>query len=976
MPLMRSVLEANLDPAQLSAVIDPTPEVLALACAGSGKSTTLAFRIAWLISHSEPASSILAFTFTDKAADSIKLRVAQALVASSLSPTLLGAMYIGTIHSYCQHLLGDIDAGYRQFEVLDDNRLHLYLMSRYGALGLAELRQSRGSTYFETVKEVANAWKTMNDEMLNLQDVAGADALLGASLFSLSARLAADRFLDFSSMIRLAAEALASNQPEAVRAIGHLRHLLVDEYQDVNPAQEVLIQEVHRRTLTIFAVGDDDQSVYGWRGADVTRILTFRDRYPNCAQHSLSTNYRSTEPIVSTADAFIAGELGPARIAKNPRAEVTRKPRDFRVLWFDARADEASWVADRIQRLLHTEYVERDGTRRGLTPGDFAILMRSTRTSEGTDGPPRHAAYTGELQRRAIDYTLEAGGSVFDRPQVEALRAAFELLRNGSPTREVTRALFATALEPAYPNADFEQLTAVISKWGRLVHAPIEGARRRVYPQLLVHELLEALGLRRTEFDPATMQDMGIFSRMIQDVETVFLSVDSRARFQAILNFLANVADSGYDTSTSGVLRRPDAVTVSTVHKMKGLEFPAVFIVDVEANRFPGTRHQYSGWLPQGLLQPALARGAYRSNPEEEARLFYVAMTRAERYLHVTGSETLPNAVRPRRRSPYALRLQHAEISTDPLLEPPGLTPCPAGRRIDETILPTTYSDIRYFLRCPRDYQFRKGFGFSPPVPELFGFGKAVHTAIEKLHEVFPAEAPSPQEADVVVLGTFHLKHVSPSADPLNRPGPFERARDVATDIARSYVADFSADFRHNRQLEVRFEIPVEKAVITGSIDLMLKEDPAGQILEARVIDFKAIEGGDAPEQNERLHWTELALQVQLYAKAAVDVLGENARTGAVHLLKDNQRVEVRVDAEGIARAVANVEWAVARIIQGDFPMRPHVDKCGACDFSLLCSKRPEDFRSEDLPPAICIPGDVTQLPRALSQFQPDFPQQ
>ena len=120
------------------------------------------------------------------------------------------------------------------------------------------------------------------------------------------------------------------------------------------------------------------------------------------------------------------------------------------------------------------------------------------------------------------------------------------------------------------------------------------------------------------------------------------------------------------------------------------------------------------------------------------------------------------------------------------------------------------------------------------------------------------------------------------------------------------------------------------RAVISGSIDLLLREDENGNILEARVIDFKPLEGGENPEDNDAVDWTELALQVQLYAMGAREVLGENARTGAVHFLKDNQRIDVPVDDAAVEAAVANVEWAVDRVLDGDLPMRPHPAKCAA----------------------------------------------
>ena len=303
-------------------------------------------------------------------------------------------------------------------------------------------------------------------------------------------------------------------------------------------------------------------------------------------------------------------------------------------------------------------------------------------------------------------------------------------------------------------------------------------------------------------------------------------------------------------------------------------------------------------------------------------------------------------------------------------LPPNTLPPAASRRRVDETVLPTTFSEIRYYLRCPRDYKFRYVWGFSPPIPELFGFGQTVHAAVGKLHEEYPKRAPTVEEAESVARGIFHLKHVPPSRDPAERPGAYERAADASARIVGDYARGYGDDFAHQRQLEVRFEIPLRDSVLSGAIDLLLRLDEKGEILDASVIDFKSMEGGPDPEKSPELDWSEMALQVQLYARAAVDVLDANARTGHVHLLKDGKRVEVPVDAAAVQAAVENVEWAAERIIDGDFPMRPHGDKCESCDWKRLCPMVWEEFRTDDVPPALHLPGDRREGARAFSQVE------
>ena len=845
------VLRNELTQEQYAAAVDPAREVLSLACAGSGKSRTLAYRIARLLAEGEAPEGIVAFTFTEKAAESIKRRVSQALSTAGLDPTVIGAMYIGTIHAYCQRILGDMDATYRQYDVLDENRLKLYLISRYYQLGLQNFRnRARGNSYFDTVKQTSDAWKTANDELLDFGAVSSEDPDLGDLLVRIQDGLRADQYIDFSLMIRNVVEAIRNNAPGVESGIGSLRHLMVDEYQDVNPCQEELIRLLHQRSDTLFVVGDDDQSIYAWRGADVSNILDFQQRYTSCSVHTLSQNFRSTEPIVQASDAFAAITLGPSRISKSPTAFANRLPQDFRVLWFPDRPAEAEWVAGRIQDLLGTAY-DDNGSIRGLTPADFAVLMRSTRQAE-QDGAPRHAAFTAALENMGILFSLEAGGGPFDRPQTAVLRTTFELLRNTPLNRNTLQQNFNTQVLPAYPDADFNTLVRVLTDWGRRIHRPQGSTRIRLYPQELVYDLLEAFNIARTNFSDDVMRDVGLFSRMILDVETVYMSVDSRQRFSEVLNFLQNAADTGYDVSTDDVLQRPDAVTVSTVHKMKGLEFPCVFVVDVEARRFPKNRRRYSGWLPAGVMTPAINRGAYQSTHDEEIRLFYTAATRAERYLYVTAAENLPQARAASRQSPYSLQLTtHPAVVQDAAGLPAGLVQATPRRRIEDADYPTSFTEIRYYLQCPKNYQFRERYGLNPVVPEMFGYGRTVHTTIQKLHELHPDTPPAQDQVEPVVLDTFHLKHVPQSGDPVNRPGAYENSRNRAVEITQEYVAAFGEDFERERQVEAVFEILASNCVISGSIDLLLHEDEEGNILQAEIIDFKTMEGGEQPDGNE-----------------------------------------------------------------------------------------------------------------------------
>lgn len=216
------ILHSNLTDEQYAAVIDDSRNILCLACAGSGKSRTLAYKIAYLISQGEEPESIIAFTFTEKAAESIKRRVAEALRKFGLSENIVGAMFIGTLDAFCQKLLGDINAKYRQFDILDQNRLVLYVMSRQYKLGL-----KNGKGYFNRIKEFTDAWQTMHNENIDLKDIEKYDTELFNSLSCLSDSMSADGYMDFSFAIYLAVQELKKIEKRKVHILRSLSIFLL-----------------------------------------------------------------------------------------------------------------------------------------------------------------------------------------------------------------------------------------------------------------------------------------------------------------------------------------------------------------------------------------------------------------------------------------------------------------------------------------------------------------------------------------------------------------------------------------------------------------------------------------------------------------------------------------------------------------------------------------------------------------------------
>ena len=539
------VLHSNLTDEQYETVIDDSKHILCLACAGSGKSRTLAYKIAYLITKGESPDAIIAFTFTEKAADSIKRRVAEALRKFGLPENYIGAMFIGTLDSFCQKLLGDINAKYRQYDILDRNGLILFLMSRFHEIGL---KYGKGKYFRENILPLADAWQTMNNENICLKDIEQYDVTLYDRLTKLEEILVRDGYMDFSFAIRLGVQELKKITNKLYSYIAKYKFLLVDEYQDINPIQEEFIKTLASHLDMLLVVGDDDQSIYGWRGANVQNILTFNTRYSNVSTHRLSINFRSTTAIVDSANSFVQHAISLVRLAKDIKSYSDGNIQDLRKIWFNDREDEAEWVAQRIESLIGTKYVEGinpDGTEkcRGLTYGDFAILLRAIHNSNGDN---RDKQFADALKRHGIPFKSTGEGGIFDRPYAMCVKDTMELLRKEGVPREKALEFFEQRVLSVFPNADESRFLNILNKWYQNIHASTSAARRKVYPQEFLHDLIDVFNVRDFQ-DQTALRDLGLYSKIILDVEKTYTSIDNSYRYAEMLNFISNIAMNSYE---------------------------------------------------------------------------------------------------------------------------------------------------------------------------------------------------------------------------------------------------------------------------------------------------------------------------------------------------------------------------------------------------------------------------------------------
>ena len=302
------------------AVLHRGSHIQIIAAAGAGKTEVVSQRVASLLA-TEPPESIVAFTFTEKAAKELKERIRQRVTATlgEDATDQLGQLFVGTIHAYCFRLLQTFVPQYETYTPLDANQL-INLLYREGTQ-LQLKHRFGGGKLFEGISNFLRSVDVVENELMD--PMALPDGDFKTALLDYYDRLDAYRFMSFGTQIIRAVEAL--NDPEILsRVTAELRHLIVDEYQDVNPAQERLIQLLAKPsgTADLVVVGDDDQAIYQWRGSSVSNIVTFADRYDSVAQFRLLTNRRSRAPIVDLATTSHSRYRG---VSKNRCSRIVHK---------------------------------------------------------------------------------------------------------------------------------------------------------------------------------------------------------------------------------------------------------------------------------------------------------------------------------------------------------------------------------------------------------------------------------------------------------------------------------------------------------------------------------------------------------------------------------------------------------------------------------------------------------------------------
>mgnify|MGYP004474017579 FL=1 len=614
---MQSLLD-GLNREQQQAVQHTEGPLLILAGAGSGKTKVLTVRIAYLLAQGVNPYEILAITFTNKAAKEMKSRV------EGLVGDVANRIWLSTFHSFCAKFLRfelDNFLGYNSnFTIYDTSDSQVVIKAALKALNLDDKYYPVGAM-ISAISDAKNKLMFASDYRKQARDFYQQKV---ADVYEYYEReLRKNNALDFDDLLLVAVKLLQSNAAVLEKYSKRFRYVMIDEYQDTNHAQYLLAYLLSSHWNNIAVVGDADQSIYAWRGADIQNILDFEKDYPNCTSIKLEQNYRSTKIILDAANAVIDNNEG--RPEKNL---WTDKVEGAKIQHFTAQSEheEAAFIGDTIVK-KHDIH--------GVPYGDMAILYRTNAQSRVLEEA---------LIKRALPYTMVGGTKFYDRKEIKDVLAYLRVLYNpfddlsllriinvpkrsiGATTvsklqdyaRENGTSLFMTLTQLHLVDTIKGKTKEKLEEFGILIFTLVAEMDDKS-----VLDILEAI-LDRTEYlaqleestdpqDQARAENIGELLSVAKD----FQDTNPTGTVEDFLEQVALVND------VDSFEQEESKVTLMTLHAAKGLEFPIVFLGGLEEGLFPHSRT---------LMNP--------EEIEEERRLAYVGITRAEKELYISNATT------------------------------------------------------------------------------------------------------------------------------------------------------------------------------------------------------------------------------------------------------------------------------------------------------------------------------------------------
>lgn len=953
----------GLNPSQKEAVTHGEGPLLIIAGAGTGKTKVITHRIAYLIATKlAKPEEILAVTFTEKAANEMEERV------DLLIPYSYSFVEISTFNSFGERVLRNygIELGYPpDFKLLDDVEQAIFFREHLFQFHLDYYRPLSSPTKY--IQDLLAAIRRLKQEDINPDEyIEYSQKLIGGASNEVERECALKHMemakvckkyqeilkregkIDFEDQVLLVKE-LLRRRPSILKEFqDRYRYILVDELQDTNFIQFELLKFLASEHNNLTVCGDDDQSIFRFRGASLANILNFQEFYPKAKKIVLTKNYRSTQAILDSAYQLIK-QNNPNRlefkyhINKILESSTESNGKSIHLLQFDTISHEADKVAEIIQEKFDL----------GYRYGDMAILVR-----RNADADP----FLRALNMKEIPFRFSGSRGLYSQDEVKILVSFIKALTDF----EDSRSLFYLALSEVY-QTDIYDLT-VISNYAHKKNFPLHKVFRgifkercpvgissstkekvkKIFEDLLYFiqlsssqnagqvffSFLERTGYLKSLAEGRTLQD----EMKLKNIRLFFDKVknfseltedDSINSFARHLDLLQEVGDN---PATAEAELEEEAVNVLTVHKAKGLEFAVVFMVGLIADRFPGRERKEKIPVPDEILKEMLPEGEYYF--QEERRLFYVGMTRAKRFLYLTWAKDY-GLKRLKKVSPFVLealdllKTPQDVLRTSPLEEIKRYATSSSQPRVfpsvrEKEVLTLSYFQVEDYLTCHLKYKFRHLMKIPVLPHHTLIFGRILHNTIyfylkkrlvgEKMNE---NELLREYEKRWINEGFLSREHEE------MRKKAGERA--LRLFFCREENSGHLPSF-----LEQSFKWPLDKVKFIGRWD-RVDFGKEGAV----IIDYKATEVKDQKEADKK---AKASLQMDLYALSFVKTQDAPLVETQLHYLESDIVGHAQKRENELEKAMEKIRETEAGIRSQNYKAMPDWFSCRLCDFRTICS--------------------------------------
>jgi len=946
----------ELNSSQKTAVGHNQGPMLVIAGAGTGKTRVITERIAHILDQEwAKAYQILALTFTEKAAGEMDERLDERL------PIGHDVIQVSTFHAFCERLLRQfgIDIGLSpNFKILEGvnqwkfmkDHLFEFDLRYYRPLGnpnkfiddlvshfsKAKEEMATPEDYLEVAEKRKKEAKT-NEDLLEAERFLELAKAYGAY----EGLLHKNNFLDFSSLqyqvIRLLKE-----RPNILRHLQKkYKYVLVDEYQDTNIAQNYIVDQLAGGHRNLMVVGDDDQSIYKFRGAAISNILQFEEKYPDLKKVVLNQNYRSHQAILDFAY---------TSIQKNNPDRLEIKVNINKQLIGQAPGDSASVT------VMHGSTVEQEveyvleRVRAAKVPlSEIAILCRANRYA---------LPFVQAFKTHNIPYQFLSEKGLYSKEEVRDLMAVLRTLSNPMDEMSLMRVLRMSWFDHQMIQiiqAIQQAKKSYVSLWTQIGKMP---------EFLVVHELLSGL----IEFSKTHSvgeclyqftQSVDLYKRLLAqgDIQAEEQIVNIATFFQKIqrfegdnqektvldfVNYLDLAEEAGENPAAKFDVEGMDGIQISTIHGSKGLEFDTVFVPSLAARRFPADNRSWGIDLPEELIQELPTEGDFHL--EEERRLFYVAVTRAKRKLHLLHSDfySSSNAKKPRVKKPSVflteiadeVEVTYVERTSDGVEKflKPDSTSLPLAEVMasESKIKRFSHSQLNTFERCPRQYHYQYLLKIPTPMSGAQSFGSAMHNTLQAFYQLVERSKQATLFEDYEeevsmdrLLSIYKEKWIDVGFESAEHRNALRKR---GAEILETFYEHFQEGVPNIVYLEKGFKLKLGEYTLAGRID-RADRMPDGSL---EIIDYKT---GRAKSQKQ----VDSDQQLMIYALAAKESFGQPASKLTLYFLDEDVNISTVPDEKKLEKFREKIIELADKVNVSDFAPTPSSRVCNFCPFNKIC---------------------------------------